>query len=138
MGLGHKIGSGHMDPQAPLFIDGVFLPGKNHLIDQVRNAQYVLVGLRGKAQHKIELDAIPAPGESLGAGGEDFLLRQILVNHIPQPLGARLRGKGQSGFADGLELFHQLPREVVRPERGHGKADMVGFAVGKHIVRQRF
>ena len=138
VGFGHKVGCGHMDPQAPLFVDGVGFPSLNDLIDQFRNAQHILVRLRRQAQHEIELHAVPAPGKGLGAGGENLFLCQILIDNIPQPLGSRLRGEGQAGFADGLELFHQLPGEVVRPQGRHGQADMVCLTVGQHFVRQFF
>ena len=102
-----------MDTKAPLFIHRVFLPGLNDLIDQLGDAQYVLVGLRWQAQHEIELDVVPAAGEGLTAGVEDFLLRQILIDHVPQALGTRLGSKGQTAFSHRLQLFHQLPGEIV-------------------------
>ena len=136
VGLGHKIGRGHMDPKAPLFVDAIFLPGLNDFIYQLRNAQHIFVGLRGKSQHEIKLDVAPAARKGPGAGGEDFLLLQILVDHIPKALGACLRCKGQTAFADGLKLFHQLPGEIIRPQGGHGKADAVPGAVRNQLVRQ--
>ena len=125
-----------MDPEAPLLIGGVLPPGQDDLVYQLGNAQHVLIGLRRQTQHKIELHAAPPPGEGLGAGGEDLFFCQVLVDHVPQPLGPRFRGKGQAALSDGLELFHQLPGEVVCPERGHRQAHVAGGTVRDQLVRQ--
>ena len=105
-----------MNPKTPLFVHRVFLPCLNDLINKLRNTQHILVCLRGQAQHEIELYIVPSAGEGLGAGVENFFLRQILVDDIPQALGARFRGEGQAAFAHRLQLLHQLPGEIVSPQ----------------------
>ena len=95
-----------MNPQTPLFVHGVFLPGLDDLVHQLGDAQHILVGFRGQTQHKVELYVVPASGKGLGAGIQNFVFGQILVDHVPKPLGARLRSKGQTAFPDGLQLFH--------------------------------
>ena len=136
VGLGHEIGRGHMDTKTTLAIGGILIPQIHDLTHQLGNAQNILVRFRRQTQHKVKLHIVPAAGESVGAGAKDLLFRQVLVDHIPQPLGTCLRCEGQAAFADGLELLHQFPGEIVRPERRHGQADAVILAVRDQRICQ--
>ena len=107
VGLGDKVCRGDMHPQPPLLVHGLFLPGQNHLVHQLRDTENVLVRFRWQTQHEIELDIVPAAGKGVGAGCQNFVLGQILVDDVPQALGSRLRGEGQAAFpAAGLKAFH--------------------------------
>ena len=117
----------------------MFLPRQDHLVHQLRDAEHVLVRFRGQTQHEIELDIVPAAGKGVGAGCQNFVLSQILVDDVTQALGSRLRGEGQAAFpAARLKPFHQVTGEIVRPEGGNGEADLILRAVGDQLVRQLF
>ena len=87
------------------------------------DAQHVLVRLCRQAEHKVELDVVPAAGKGRGAGGENLLFGDVFIDDVPQPLGTGLRCKGQAAFADLLQLLHQLIGEVVGPQRGQRHID---------------
>ena len=139
MGLGDKVRRGDVNAKAPFLVHGVFLPRQDHLVHQLRDAEHVLVRFCGQTQHEIELDIVPAAGKGVGAGRQNFVLGQILVDDVPQALGSRLRGEGQAAFpAARLKPFHQVTGEIVRPEGGNGEADLILRAVGDQLVCQFF
>ena len=98
VGLGDKVRRGDVNAKAPFLVHGVFLPRQDHLVHQLRDAEHVLVRFCGQTQHEIELDIVPAAGEGIGAGRQNFILGQILVDDVTQALGSRLRGEGQAAF----------------------------------------
>ena len=136
-GLGHKEGRGEVDGKPPLFVGSVLLPDLKDLPHQIRNSDDVLVGLRGKPQHEVELHVVPAAGESRGAGGEHLLLGDILVDGVPEALAARLRSKGEAALAYPLHLGHELSGEIIRTKGGQGEVDVAALAIGKQAVGQR-
>ena len=97
-----------MNTHAALFVGGVFPPRFEDLVDQFGNAQNVLVGLCGQAQHKVELDVVPAAFKRGGTGLQDLRLRHILVDSVAQALGTGLRRKGQTALAHLLQPQHQV------------------------------
>ena len=139
VGLGDKVRRGDVNAKAPFLVHGVFLPRQDHLVHQLRDTENVLVRFRGQTQHEIELDIVPAAGKGVGAGCQNFVLGQILVDDVTQALGSRLRGEGQAAFpAARLKPLHQVAGEIVRPEGGNGEADLILRAVGDQLVRQLF
>ena len=136
VGFGHEPGGGHGDPHAPGLVGGALPPGEVHLPGQIGNAQHVLVGLGGQAQHKIELYAVPPAGEGGAHRLEQVLLPQVLVDGVPQALSPRLWGKGQAALPDPLEPLHQVHGEGIRPHGGQGQADVPGGAVVQQVVAQ--
>ena len=135
-GLGHEKGRGEIDGKSPLFAGGVVPPGVDDLSHQVGNGQHVLVGLGGQAQHKVELDVVPPAGEGRGAGGENLLLGDVFIDGVPQALAAGLGGEGQAALADPLDLEHQLPGEIIGPQRRQRQVDALGLAVVQKAVGQ--
>ena len=125
-----------MHTQPSLLVHRIGLPGLDDLINQLRNAQNILVSFRGQTQHKVELHIVPAAGKGIGAGAQDLILCQILVDHIPQALSTGFRRKGQTAFAHGLQLFHQLPGEIIRPQGGYRQIHPVLLAVRNHLIGQ--
>ena len=107
-GLGDKIGRGQIDGQAALFPVPVFSPDLQDLVDQLGDADDVLVRLGRQAQHEIELHAVPAAGECRGAGFQNLMLGDIFVDRVTQALRASLGRKGQSALAHLLHAQHQL------------------------------
>ena len=136
MGLGYKICRGYMDTKTTFFVGRVFLPCLNDLIHKIGNSENILICFRRQTQHEIELDVTPATLKGLGAGIQDLILGQILVDYIPQTLSTGFRRKGKAALADGLKLFHQFPGEIIRPQRRHGKVDTVFGAVRNHLIGQ--
>ncbi len=135
-GLGHEPGGGYRHPQAPALAAGVFPPGVDGVLGHFRDAQHVLVRLRGQAQHEIQLYRVPAAGEGgLQALGQ-LLLGDVLVDGVPEALGAGFGGEGQPRLPPPLEPLHQLHGEVVRPEGGEGEVYVVLPAEGLQIVAQ--
>ena len=136
VGLGDKPGGGHGDAHPAGAVGSALPPALVHLPGQISDAQHVLVGLGGQAQHEVELYAAPAAGEGGAAGLQQVLLPQILVDGVAQTLCARLRGKGQTALAHPLQALHEVHREGVRPQRGQGHADVLRRAVVQQIVTQ--
>ena len=135
-GLRDEERCGQVDGEAPLLVAGVLLPGLDDLPDQLRDAQHVLVGLRGQAQHEIELHIVPAAGEGRGAGGQNLFLGDVFIDGVPEPLGSGLRREGQAAFPHPLDLQHQVPGEVIRPEGRQRQVDLPRLAVVQQLVRQ--
>ena len=106
------------------------------LAGQVGDAQHILIRLGGQAQHKVQLDPAPAAGKSCSDGLHQVLLPQVLIDGVPQALGARLRGEGQAALAHPLQPLHQPHGEGVRPKGGQGQADVPGLAVVQQVVAQ--
>ena len=107
-----------------------------HLIGHLRNADDVLVRLRGQAQHVIELHAVPAAGKGDLTGVEQILLGDVFVDRVPETLAAALHSEGQAALAHLLQLLHQLHGEVVRPQGGKGQADAPRLAVVQQPVAE--
>ena len=87
---------------------------------QPGNALLVLLRLRGKAQHKIQLHLIPAALKGIPGALKNHFLRKAFVNNIPQALGAGLRRKGNAALADILNLAHHIQRKSVNPQGRKG------------------
>ena len=135
-GLGHEPGGGHGQAQAPVFVGGVLPPGVDGVAGDLGDAQHVLVGLRGQAQHEVELHGVPAAGEGGPQALGERLLGDIFVDGVPQPLGAGLGGEGEPRLPALLQPLHQLHGEVVRPQGGEGEVHVVLLAEGGQIVAQ--
>ena len=69
VGLGDEGGHADREPKAlaPLLL-GHGVEQAGDLLGQLRDAQHVLVGLRGEADHEVQLDAVPSGLEGVGAG----------------------------------------------------------------------
>ena len=93
-------------------------PAVQHLIRHLRDAEDVLVRLGREAEHVIELDAVPAARKGDGAGVQQVLLGNVLVDAVAQALAPALYGEGQAALAYLLQALHDLHGEVVCPQRG--------------------
>ena len=67
-GLRHKEGRREVDGQPPFFVCRVLPPTVDDFVDKLGNRRHVLIRLRRKSQHKIELHAVPAAGKRRGTG----------------------------------------------------------------------
>jgi len=87
-GLGDKKGSAHGDPAPPaaFLLRNLIVVGRADPVCQLRDLHAVLLRLRGQAQHKVEFHPAPAASERLPRPGQDLLLRDAFVDHIPQAL----------------------------------------------------
>jgi len=103
---------------------------------QISNAQHVLIGLRGQAQHEVQLHGVVAPGKGRAAGLKQILLGDIFIDDIPQPLGTGLRGEGQAALAALGQPLHQVHGEVVRPQTGQGQIHMALLTEILQLVAQ--
>ena len=124
-GLGHEEGGAGHHLHLPVALrlgDGVVV-GLRHLLGEKSDSLDVLHRLRGKSHHKIELHPVPAALEGVGSAGEDGLLREPLVDHVPQPVGAGLRREGQAALLHILDLAHHVQGEGVNPQGGKGDID---------------
>ena len=83
MGLGNEPRCGDGDADAPVFIAGTLPPCMHDTGRHIGNAQHVLVGLRGQAQHEVQLHSVVAPGKSRAAGLKQILLGDIFIDDIP-------------------------------------------------------
>ncbi len=63
-------------------------------------------------------------------------LRQPLVDHVPEPLGARLRRKSQAALLHILYLSHHVQRKRIDPQRRQRDIDLPGAARIHQIVHQ--
>ena len=103
---------------------------------QISDAQHVLVGFRGQAQHEIQLHGAVPPGEGRAAGLQQVLLGNVLVDHVPEPLGPGLRGEGQTGFAALGQPLHQAHGEIIRPQTGQREIHVPLLAEGLQLIAQ--
>ena len=67
---------------------------------------------------------------------QQVLLTEVLVDGVPQALGARFGGEGQPAPAHPLEPLHQAHGEGVGPQRGQREPDVPGGAVVQQLVAQ--
>ena len=104
----------------------VLLEGVHHLLAQLVNGDDILDGLGGQANHKVK-----RCGSALGEGHvyrvEQLLFGDVFVDDVPHPLGTCFRGEGQAAFPHGVDTLHQLGGEVIHPQAGQGKADLLPF-----------
>ena len=80
------------------------------------NAIQILVGLRGQANHKVQLHAAPAALEGIGDLLHQVLLGYALIDNVPQTLRARFGGEGQAGFLHLLGLFQGVLEHAVNAQ----------------------
>ena len=136
VGLGDKVRGGNRDTDATLLVGGGLTPGVHHPGGHVGDAQHVLVGLRGQAQHEIQLHGAVTAGKGGVAALEQVVQGHIFINDITQTLGARLGGEGEAGFAALGQALHQRHGEVVRPQAGQGEIHMPLLAEVLQAVTQ--
>ncbi len=90
---------------------------------QQRDSFHILHSLCWKTQHKIKLDPVPSAPECLCGAGQNFLLCQPLVDHIPETLGTGLRRKSQAALFHILDLAHHIQGKRINPQRRQGHVD---------------
>ncbi len=120
--LGDERGDADVDARGrsedrPAELDGV--------ADQPDDAGQVLVGLRGQADHEVELDEPPAALEGEGQGVPDLAVVELLVDDGPETVGPRFGHEGETGLADLEDVPDELPRQPPRPERREGERDLL-------------
>lgn len=79
-----------MDAHAALFVAGVLAPRLQDLIDELCDAS-TSSSVSWQAEHEVELHIVPAALKGDGAGIEDLLLRDILIDGVAQALRTGLR-----------------------------------------------
>ena len=137
-GLGHEhAGRGRHAHAAlgPLLL-GHAVEGVHHLFRQIADAAQVFVGFGGQAHHEVQLHAAPAAFKSAGDGTDQIVLRDALVDHVAQPLGARFGGQGQAGFFHLLGFFQRLLHDVVDAHTGQGHADALVLVAVHQCLNQ--
>ena len=107
-GFGTKKAVATWIAHAALFVAGVLAPRLQDLIDELCDAEHILVRFRGQAEHEVELHIVPAALKGDGAGIEDLLLRDILVDGVAQTLRPGLRREGQAALAHLLQPQHEI------------------------------
>ena len=126
--LGHKGGHAQVHLGRPAAALAGLLAG---LARQLDDRLDILVGFRGQPDHEVELDQFPTERKGVPAGGEQVRLGDALVDDLAQPVGAGLRGHGEAGFPDPLDLLHDLRCQSSDAHGGHGHAH-VGIAEAVH------
>ena len=94
VGLWDEAGGGDRDLDAAVLVLCVLPPAVQDAPRHVRDADDVFIRLGGKAQHVVELDRVPAAGKGDGAGVEEIVLRDVLVDRVAQALAPALDGEG--------------------------------------------
>ena len=109
-GLGYKAGDAdrHADP-LPLGLVRVAVIAVDDLLPEPRDAHDILIRLGGRRVIKKQLHRRPAGAESLLDRAEDFLLRQVFVDGIPQPLRPRLGREGQAAAPQHIQASGEIP-----------------------------
>ena len=125
-----------MDAHAALFVAGVLAPRLQDLIDELCDAEHILVRLRGQAEHEVELHIVPAALKGNGAGIEDLLLRDILIDGVAQALRTGLRRERQAALAHLLQPQHEIAGKIVRAQRRQREIDLARRAVIEHGICQ--
>jgi hypothetical protein len=89
------------------------------------DAEHVLVGFGGQADHEVQLHAlVPAREHALG-GFQDVGLGDVLVDEVAHALGAGLGRKGQARDAARGQIAQQFLVEAVGAQRGHRQRHLV-------------
>ena len=138
-GLGNEGGNrdGDVDRLA-LGLGGEGVVKVHYPLAQGGDAQDVLHGFKGQAQHEVEFDAGVAPLEGDAGGAHDFFLSDALVDDVPEALGSGLGGEGQAAFPDLADLIQQFFGEVVHPEGGEGEVDVLLLGVVDDLIQHFF
>ena len=133
--LGHEAGHAHRHVEALAVALGLVKRIHNPLREHC-DALDIRVGLGGQPVHKIELERRAAVGERLAAARKDFILRDIFIDNVAQPLGSRLRRKSQPALAHAHHLAHQLAVKGVNAHRRQRKADAARLGPAEQRVDQ--
>ena len=137
-GLRDKIRRRQIDRQPALFPAAVLPPDLKDFIDQLRNANYILIRFRRQTQHEIQLHTVPAAGKGRGAGGENFFFCYVFIDRVAQALRSSLRCERQAAFAHLLDAHHELPRKIIRAQARQREIDLARLTVVEQTVGQGF
>ena len=96
----------------------------------------VLVRLGRKAQHKVQLDLVPASAKGHGGSDHDVILRDAFVDDIPKPLGPGFRCKGQRTLPDILHFLHDVQGEIVDSQGRKGDINGLSLKVADQILQK--
>ena len=113
----------------PAVLLAYLLPG---LGQELTDSLDILGGLRGKAEHEVELEGRPAVPEGQIHGGVDLFSVHTLVDDPAQSFAARLGNDGEPGLAGAAD---QVEHELANlPGSEGGKAD--ADAEGAEVIRE--
>ena len=112
------------------------LAAGEELVRQPDDAVEVLIGLRGKADHEVEFERAPTAREDGLRRIHEVQVAHGLVDDPPEPLGPRLRGKGESGLPRPGNCLDHGGRKRSDAERGERDRD-AAFPVRPHEVADK-
>src|SRR6185436_5347728 len=96
----------------------------------------ILLGLRGEAEHEIELEAPPSEAEDQFGCLYELLFAVLLLNDVTEPLGPCFRRERESGFADALDLGQDVRIQRIDPRRRQRDRDP-GRCQAVHQLREQ-
>ena len=103
---------------------------------QVDHGIKVLLCLRRKTKHEVELDEVPSLAKDGPQRFEDRFLCDVLVDDITEALAAGFDGKRQGAFARLFDLVCKIAGEILHAERRERNGHLVLFPVSTHEVDQ--
>ena len=111
-GLRHEGADGDIDVLA-----AVLLALRQDVLDERHELVEVRARLRRQADHRVDLDQVPASRERHVGRGDHVGVGERLVDDAAQAVGARLRRERESGLAHFRNRVGQAHRERLRPQR---------------------
>ncbi len=124
LGLGNEQGARDRNLKRTTLIGGDdFAHVVKDALAQGRDTLDIFVGLRGQANHEIQLATAPTRFDSCVKRPEQVLLGHILVDHVAQTLRAGLRGKGKAAFFRTRDQVGHLYAKGIETLGRNGHAD---------------
>ena len=133
VGLGREIADREVELQ-PAQVAALALQGPAG----VGNPEHVLVGFPRQTNHEIELHLAVAAFHRGANAPEQVPIGEALVDDVAEPLGASLRGEGESRLAGATQDVGDVGVEAINPLTGQGEAHVfVGEAVAELHTHRR-
>ena len=114
---------------------GVLIEQLYDFLRGLGNSFDVLQCLRREAHHKVQLHRGIARIKCDVAGLFNFIPGDVLVDHVPQALCTRLRGKGQAAFTNLCGLLNQALAEIVHTQAGQRNGYVLLLGPGIHLIQ---
>ena len=108
-----------------------------YLARQIGNCQYVLVSFIGQADHKVQLNTVPAGFKGCTDSIHQILFGNALVDNVTHFLAACFRSKGQTALTHCLYLLSDSNTEAVDTQRRQRNADAFILKFANHFMYER-
>ena len=104
--------------------------------DDIRDAIQIFIGLRGQANHEVELDGGRAALKRIADAPQNLLFGNIFIDDVPQPLCPGFGRKGKALFAGALHTLRIFLLEGIHPQRGQRDTHALLLELVKQPIRQ--